>query len=434
MLENQLFGGIHLWETDCIRPVPIQRVPKAHRSKFGEEVYEVYPSRRSPSKKKVVPHFCGSRPGGRKVFCDCDYWEQAGKRCSHLWAMESYRLHGSVLQFEERLGVVSSKLFPKKSKEIRDDNDEEAPSDDDQDEKDYELFWKHPRQLGGSIFRLEIGGFDSNARSAAKEPRLVSRDISQPPPATQEIDSTDGNRDLPLSDLNVTSRDRPTNDTDQQGQSANTLVRDSITKTPDRRPHSRSQEELGQPVHQVVFTPPDLGLPVMGNDPRGRPTMSIQNEGEKRGEVSPIGRRHEVQRPLDVFDLASASDVRTALAGRPSALAPPLEPRRKSHRVVQRSSLALPRAKVDSLDRPTGLYNTGIDCYALALFQMIMRQRDWNSSIYLAYTAAESKDDPVVKLLARVRRAIHGHKPMAIARLKEILEGAASMTCAADLS
>ncbi|ORY35080.1 hypothetical protein BCR39DRAFT_556578 [Naematelia encephala] len=153
-LERAIFGGLHRWEVDCVRPCPRDNVPPQHRRKFVGTVYCVLPPRRDQGKR---PHYCGrrGRKGQFRDFCTCTGLEVTGKRCAHLWAMATYELCGPVMSFEENASTIRAFLSRTRN------YDEHRPIQIEDDLEDFQTYWREDfGQLAG-LSTLDLGGADS---------------------------------------------------------------------------------------------------------------------------------------------------------------------------------------------------------------------------------------------------------------------------------
>lgn len=140
-LQNSLFDALYRWEMDCIRECPVQAVRAGRRTRYAT-AYCVY-TPRNGRRSTGQPHYCGLSQDDREI-CDCDEFEQTGKRCSHLWTMVVFELCGPVLDFQENAAAIQDFLQGIASNEhLQASVRGEDPQDQgDDDRQDYVSFWK----------------------------------------------------------------------------------------------------------------------------------------------------------------------------------------------------------------------------------------------------------------------------------------------------
>ena len=113
--------------------------------------------------------------------------------------------------------------------------------------------------------------------------------------------------------------------------------------------------------------------------------------------VSPIGCRHRSIRPKLGDDPSESTKV--SFLGRPPAIRP-LQIRGKA----QKSTLRVRREKHTTIGKPLGSRNTGTDCFALALFHILARQKEWMDAFRIVEKRAEH--DPIIDLFGRFCRSL----------------------------
>jgi len=173
-----------------------------------------------------------------------------------------------------------------------------------------------------------------------------------------------------------------------------------------------------------ALTSIDLDGPPIAGDQLSPPAMStLQHDRE----ISPIGRRHRMYEnesdhriePVPVADLFKP------LPGRPSHIRPldPYRSNRGNRQRSQRSSLAIPMKKLAGIVPPTGLINSGVDCYVLALFQVLFRLPLWLDRFTTAMTEGHGRADPVLAMLSRFESLLRNDTAQPMPQLREILFG-----------
>lgn len=167
-LQQQLFSGLHRWETDCIRPCPLDKVEPRHQHLFGADIFAVFPPRRRTGASSVS--HCGRSSRGRET-CTCHYFHATGKRCLHLWAMVSFELLGPVLDFEENMAVIESHLKKLRANPDSDpDNAASSSSDEEEDDReDFAQYWGKPVENAEDLNDPDPRFFPSRP-SAADDP------------------------------------------------------------------------------------------------------------------------------------------------------------------------------------------------------------------------------------------------------------------------
>ena len=113
----------------------------------------------------------------------------------------------------------------------------------------------------------------------------------------------------------------------------------------------------------------------------------------------------------------SASDSNEVSAhGRPSVIRP-LQIRRKA----QKSSLRLRQEAKDPVGKPLGSKNTGTDCFALSLFHILARQKEWMDAFHIVEHKGDHEPDTVVELFARFCKSLLNQVAISFPDLKKIL-------------
>ncbi|KAK6905113.1 hypothetical protein I203_105932 [Kwoniella mangroviensis CBS 8507] len=91
----------------------------------------------------------------------------------------------------------------------------------------------------------------------------------------------------------------------------------------------------------------------------------IKRSTKRQRSVSPVGRRYQSEH-------REVTTSAITLQGRPKKVEP-LHPYRSKARKFTPSTLSIPPKQLKKIIYPTGTINTGNDCYAIALFQMLAR-------------------------------------------------------------
>ena len=255
-------------------------------------------------------HICGYLMGGGRAYCSCKGFQQTGKRCAGLWALETLNLAGRVAEYEKDVMVESSLLT-----------------------------------------------------------RVMRAEVSATIDETELINCWNDNiLEDPRAYLINTGLDTPA-------------------------------EPISDELHEVLrdVTP-----------------------------VSPIGRRSRVQHDSVAKDDQAGEPEDSGIHrintnGRP-AHTRPLQPRRKP----QKSSLARSRDDSDRLGAPTGFNNTGTDCFALSLFQLLARQNAWRC-VFDSGASRAAEGSPVVQLLQRFQEYMDVGEVATFAELRDVLRGVFSL-------
>ena len=158
----------------------------------------------------------------------------------------------------------------------------------------------------------------------------------------------------------------------------------------------------------------NIHLNTGSNDPPSSPELSP---------TSPIGRRYrhlqEGEGEADAIQPAITLECEPTSSkyGRPAELRP-LHPYRKS----QKSSLSLAKDIRMGVQQPQGYINTGTDCFALSLFQILARQNEWNETLD-SLMATRGSSDRVARLFSQFRQSILSPNIREFPQLKDVLKG-----------
>ncbi|KAK4688487.1 hypothetical protein P7C73_g1632, partial [Tremellales sp. Uapishka_1] len=365
-LENTLFEGIKLWETDCVRPCPAKMVPARVASQHDiSVVYCVLPPRRQDGRSSER-QYCGRNANGR-LFCSCRSFDQTGKNCVHLWSMASFELCGPVQAFEENSIIIQDFLkkrsVKKTQKTDRADGEDEADIDDREDEdEEYALYWGQALHESSALSSLELNGIHSRAS-------LLSQSNST---SVSQGHGAPGSTSVP-SRTNASSRPTPASQ--------------------DTSPIMRRHAQLRYPNNHLV-------------DPESIPT-----DQNPSGTISLVTETRQKSQPEEAVpdraglsksavDLDKRTSTSVELRGRPSNVQP-LHPWRNPQRQRQASSLRPSATAERKLEKPTGAINTGLDCYWTALFQLLTRDKVWLASLQALTVRGRFNNDPVIALLHR---------------------------------
>ena len=132
-----------------------------------------------------------------------------------------------------------------------------------------------------------------------------------------------------------------------------------------------------------------------------------------RAETSPIGRRYHSLR-ADANEVTVGEEQEVISQPLPGRLpqTKPLNPRRGRTRQPKKPTTIKAKSRKSLKDRraPLGAVNTGIDCYALALFHLLFRQDSWLESLDQLLRSQGAKLDAVLRLMTKFRDGLTAKK------------------------
>ncbi|EIW65834.1 hypothetical protein TREMEDRAFT_66202 [Tremella mesenterica DSM 1558] len=396
---------------------------------------------------------------GRAV-CTCGYGKHSGKRCGHLWAMVMYELCGPIGEFEANHALIEDIILGTMSNGPTQTVSSTNQNKDDpfyNDRNDYKEYW------GRDVIRsVKWSHIDINPGYTPQQSIHTSQDISKP--VTQPIVNSPYVQTSLSDPINTTTTTKPlviprrhsltSADQPPPGVRGVTLHHHliGVGESP-----GRHIKELTHPVQQQKRKRREIekveGVPVSNQEAKrirsnqlpvafksGKhtpddhlPSTAPPSQGYSHHQqpTSPIGRRYSRIRDK-VNDYSSAVDDHNSdpstwshsLPGRPAAIRP-LQPYRHAIPSAQKSKLRMPRKVVTHLDsiKPTGVRNTGIDCYAIALFQVLLRLVSWSAELERFRLAVPPLADPVFSLLFEFRMAVETHLSTSFPQLRTILAG-----------
>ena len=387
----------------------------------------------------VTAHFCGATPLGG-LHCTCRYYEINAKRCSHLWAMVQYELNGSVLSFENNAAIVEAELakydkdFANRIAEGYIERPDTLGLHSHADGSELELPCLEDVDVGGpdSLNRPVVPGATGTRSEqhltdpfASRPVRQANRPLPLPAQVSPHLDQSPvANKgsfeDVPRT-LSSTDRwDGTAGPSSNGGAHAHSgrLTASLPFVIGDPAPESSQLEEVMNAMRSVVSqrrfdakyavkrksSPGETGIIIDEPHPRPRRVDFERNvyvgllgrDGSEafsdvplnpdarppspRGETGPIGRRHAPSRSRADPD---ASMSAAAFTGRPSVVKP-LHPARSGKKRMQRqsrSTIALQATVQNRLHAPSGIPNSGPDCYLSALFQVLCRCGKWTAQM-----------------------------------------------------
>lgn len=111
-----IFGGTHIWETDAIRVCPPASKPPSTPALETAYLATTLDGSR---------HVCGYRSPGGRAYCNCNQFQQTGKRCAGLWALATLDVAGRVSKYERDVTAESNLLTDRSSGDVSAGTDHE---------------------------------------------------------------------------------------------------------------------------------------------------------------------------------------------------------------------------------------------------------------------------------------------------------------------
>lgn len=423
-------------------------MPDPHRAQFGDTVFCISPARRG--KSSYQPHFCGRRPDNDREVCTCRYTQSTGKRCLHLWAMATYQLCGSVASFEENASRVYAFIKRTGRSSSRKEKRPDVGADDDR--SDFRKFWGHDfasaslpkldkvdlnvraqRTKSSAVSRpkalsVKDGGRSGNAehgtpvRDTSPIRRRfqnlredISRDSQEPSDAKAAVEDP---RTWSHSLRGRPSAIKPLNPGRSNAPRSTVASRTIRNQSPDTTPlsvpdksHASRPKKASKSIRTPSMRPAPVSVPLQSSPDPFRPSTNLPSSVGNDGLASPDSNAID-SRPKQKTD----EDNLQPLAD-PSRLALP-KPQRSSLTIVHRK----PVERIIQQHQPIGVINTGVDCYALALLQVLLRLDNWSGALYTPRSPVFTSD-PIVKLVKAFRDSLDGEQPASFPHLRQALFG-----------
>ncbi|KAK6905654.1 hypothetical protein I203_106484 [Kwoniella mangroviensis CBS 8507] len=139
----------------------------------------------------------------------------------------------------------------------------------------------------------------------------------------------------------------------------------------------------------------------------------IKRSTKRQRSVSPVGRRYQSEH-------REVTTSAITLQGRPKKVEP-LHPYRSKARKFTPSTLSIPPKQLKKIIYPTGTINTGNDCYAIALFQMLARNLTWTQAFTNSFATTNLSNEPTALLFAKFMDSINEEEPTEFPDLGSIL-------------